>query len=103
MPRILRIALPILACAALIAGCGSSVPPDGVAKIGDTVITKAQFNHWLNAAAHGSPPPGLAVHGPRPAKLREVRREPVEAAGPEGREEADRRPAEDPVSAAVQR
>ncbi len=58
MPRILRIALPIAACAALVAGCGNSVPPNGVAKIGDTVITKDQFNHWLNAAAHGSAAPG---------------------------------------------
>jgi foldase protein PrsA len=66
MPRILRIALPIAACAALIAGCGNAVPPNGVAKIGDTVITKDQFNHWLNAAAHGSAAPGSAVTVPDP-------------------------------------
>src|SRR3954452_12708947 len=66
MPRILRIALPIAACAALIAGCGSDVPPNGVAKIGDTVITKDQFNHWLNAAAHGSAAPGSSVVVPDP-------------------------------------
>jgi foldase protein PrsA len=66
MPRITRLALPILACAALIAGCGNSVPPDGVAKIGDTVITKDQFNHWLNAAAHGSAAPGSNVVVPDP-------------------------------------
>jgi foldase protein PrsA len=66
MPRILRIALPIAACAALIAGCGNDVPTNGVAKIGDTVITKDQFNHWLNAAAHGSAQPGSAVTLPDP-------------------------------------
>jgi len=66
MPRILRIALPIAACAALIAGCGNDVPPNGVAKIGGTVITKDQFNHWLNAAAHGSSAPGSAVVVPDP-------------------------------------
>jgi foldase protein PrsA len=66
MPRILRIALPIAACAALIAGCGNSVPPNGVAKIGDSVITKDQFNHWLNAAAHGSSAPGSSVVVPDP-------------------------------------
>jgi parvulin-like peptidyl-prolyl isomerase len=66
MPRILRIALPIAACAALIAGCGSDVPTNGVAKIGDTVITKEQFNHWLNAAAHGSAAPGSNVTVPDP-------------------------------------
>src|SRR3954469_20510259 len=66
MPRILRIALPIAACAALIAGCGNDVPTNGVAKIGDTVITKDQFNHWLNAAAHGSSAPGSTVTVPDP-------------------------------------
>src|SRR5919206_2859198 len=66
MPRILRTALPIAACAALIAGCGSDVPTNGVAKIGDTVITKDQFNHWLNAAAHGSAQPGSPVTLPDP-------------------------------------
>src|SRR4051812_14462111 len=66
MPRILRTALPIAACAALIAGCGADVPNNGVAKIGDTVITKDQFNHWLNAAAHGSAAPGSNVTVPDP-------------------------------------
>src|SRR3954465_14896446 len=66
MPRILRIALPIAACAALIAGCGAEVPSNGVAKIGDTVITKDQFNHWLNAAAHGSAAPGSNPTVPDP-------------------------------------
>src|SRR4051794_5386999 len=66
MPRFLRIALPIAACTALIAGCGSDVPPSGVAKIGDTVITKDQFNHWLTAAAHGSAAPGSAETIPDP-------------------------------------
>jgi foldase protein PrsA len=66
MPRILRIALPIAACAALIAGCGADVPTNGVAKIGDTVITKDQFNHWLNAAAHGSAAPGSNPTVPDP-------------------------------------
>jgi foldase protein PrsA len=66
MPRILRIALPIVACAALIAGCGGDVPSNGVAKIGDSVITKDQFNHWLQAAAHGSAAPGSAVTVPDP-------------------------------------
>jgi foldase protein PrsA len=66
MPSILRTALLAVAAAALIAGCGSGVPPNGVAKIGDTVITKEQFNHWLNAAAHGSAAPGSTVVVPDP-------------------------------------
>src|SRR5436190_11422244 len=66
MPRIFRIALPVAACAVLIAGCGSDVPSNGVAKIGDTVITKDQFNHWLTAAAPGSAAPGSNVTVPDP-------------------------------------
>src|SRR3954451_13583420 len=66
MPRFIRIALPVAACAVLIAGCGNDVPPNGVAKIGDTTITKEQFNHWLNAAAHGSVAPGQTVTVPDP-------------------------------------
>src|SRR3954449_3164006 len=66
MPRIFRIALPVAACAVLIAGCGADVPTNGVAKIGDTVITKDQFNHWLNAAAHGSAAPGSTPTVPDP-------------------------------------
>ncbi|MFL5780956.1 MAG: peptidyl-prolyl cis-trans isomerase [Thermoleophilaceae bacterium] len=40
-----------LAVALIVAGCGDSVPKDAVAKVGDTSITKAQFQHWLEAAA----------------------------------------------------
>jgi foldase protein PrsA len=46
-------ALALLAALALVAsGCGNDVPSNGVAKVGDTVITKTEFQHWLNAAAH---------------------------------------------------
>jgi foldase protein PrsA len=42
----------LVAVAALVAGCGGdSVPSNAVAKVGDTAITKAEFNHWLTAAA----------------------------------------------------
>src|SRR5919202_1610599 len=40
-----------LALALIAAGCGDSVPKGAVAKVGDTEITKAQFDHWLDAAA----------------------------------------------------
>src|SRR5688500_5996637 len=69
MPRILRTALPIAACAALLAGCGADVPPNGVAKVGDSVITKDQFNHWMDAAAHGSAAPGSDVVVPDPPNV----------------------------------
>jgi foldase protein PrsA len=49
--RLLILAVLAVA-AALIAGCGGdSVPSGSVAKVGDTNITKDQFNHWLTAAA----------------------------------------------------
>jgi foldase protein PrsA len=51
MLKTLRLA-PIAVLVALIAGCGSDeVPSNSVAKVGDTSITKEQFNHWLTAAA----------------------------------------------------
>ena len=39
--------------AAIVSGCGNSVPSNGVAKVGGTVITRAQFKKWLAAAALG--------------------------------------------------
>ena len=50
----LRSTAPSLALSA----CGNDVPTNGVAKIGDSVITKEQFNHWLGAAARGTVAPG---------------------------------------------
>ncbi|HYI37610.1 MAG TPA: peptidyl-prolyl cis-trans isomerase [Thermoleophilaceae bacterium] len=40
-------------CAVLIAGCGDDVPSNSVAKVGDTNITKDEFNRWLTNAASG--------------------------------------------------
>src|SRR3954451_17505568 len=49
--RLLILAMLVVS-AALVAGCGGdSVPSDSVAKVGDTKITKSDFNHWLTAAA----------------------------------------------------
>jgi foldase protein PrsA len=42
----------------VIAGCGNDVPSGAVAKVGDTVIKKEEFDHWLQAAAQGQQPPG---------------------------------------------
>src|SRR5205085_5489638 len=56
--RFVRVRVGILAMlaaaavlAAAIAGCGNDVPSGSVAKVGDTAITKAVFDHWLAAAA----------------------------------------------------
>ena len=49
-------------------------PPNGVAVVGDEVISKKEFNHWLNARGQG---PGAADRrhdadvGAGPARLRE--------------------------------
>jgi foldase protein PrsA len=54
MPKTFRLPLLLatLALAALVAaGCGGTdVPSDSVAKVGDVKITKAQYQHWFNAA-----------------------------------------------------
>jgi foldase protein PrsA len=36
--------------AALVAGCGDSIPKDAVASVDGSAITRDQFNHWLNIA-----------------------------------------------------
>src|SRR5436305_7512045 len=69
--RIITLIAAALGVALLVAGCGDSVPSNGVAKVGDHVITKAEFNHWLTAAARqqssgqpGQPPASGAVPDP---------------------------------------
>src|SRR3954453_5090427 len=47
------VALTSLAAIALSA-CGNSVPGNGVATGGDTVIKKAEFDKWLGIAAAGN-------------------------------------------------
>jgi foldase protein PrsA len=42
-------------------GCGNDVPPNSVAKVGGTVITKAEFQKWLHTAATGQSQGGQAA------------------------------------------
>jgi foldase protein PrsA len=58
-------ALVMAACGG---GSSSDVPGDSVAKVGDTDITKAQFQHWYDIAAKGSAQatPGQPVVVPDP-------------------------------------
>ncbi len=42
-----------LAGACVVAGCGNAIPPSGVAMVGDSTITKDEFDHWLKSAAAG--------------------------------------------------
>ena len=46
-------AAALLSIALVVASCGGGVPQNGVATVGDEVITKKEFNHWLSAAAKG--------------------------------------------------
>jgi foldase protein PrsA len=41
------------AAAFVATGCGRDVPPNAVAKVGDSTITKAEFNKWLRTAGSG--------------------------------------------------
>ena len=62
-----RVLISAAAISALVlTACGNDVPTNGVAKIGDSVVTKDQFNHWLKAAASGSVAPGQAAVVPDP-------------------------------------
>jgi foldase protein PrsA len=50
--RLTACAAPLAIAASLaVSGCGNDVPSNGVAKVGDTVIKKDDFNHWFAAAA----------------------------------------------------
>ncbi|MEX2194064.1 MAG: peptidyl-prolyl cis-trans isomerase [Thermoleophilaceae bacterium] len=58
---LLAVGASLAATALVVTGCGNDVPPNAVAKVGDTVIKKSEFDRWLNAAARGSQPPGSEV------------------------------------------
>ena len=59
--RLLASAALVGVCAAAAAGCGNDVPKNAVAKVGDTTITKSEFEHWLDNAAKGQTQGGNAV------------------------------------------
>ena len=48
------------ACAAVVAGCGNSLPASAVAKVDDSTITKEEFERWLTNAAAGQSQGGEA-------------------------------------------
>ena len=53
-PRFLALGAFFVVAIALAACGGSSIPGNSVAKVGDTSITKDDFNHWLRIAAISS-------------------------------------------------
>jgi foldase protein PrsA len=54
-------ALPTLAVALVVSGCGSGVPSNSVATVDGTPIKKTEFDHWLSVAARQSVPQGSNV------------------------------------------
>jgi foldase protein PrsA len=58
--------------AALLAACGSGVPGNAVVRVGDSVIKRTTFDHWLRVAALSSQPPegGAAVSIPDPPSFK---------------------------------
>ena len=52
--------------AAVVAGCGNDVPPDAVAKVGDSVITQDEFDKWLRTASAGQAQGADAPAAPDP-------------------------------------
>ena len=56
--------IPVLAvagAAVAVAGCGNDVPSNSVAKVGDSTITKKEFDRWLTNAASGQAQGGQAA------------------------------------------
>lgn len=56
--RTLVALVALLVPAAVLTACGDSVPGNAVARVGDNVITKSTFQHWMGVAARSSRPPG---------------------------------------------
>jgi foldase protein PrsA len=47
--------------AAVVSGCGNDVPPNAVAKVGDSTITQDEFDKWLKTASAGQSQGGATV------------------------------------------
>jgi len=55
--------------AGLVAGCGNDVPPSAVAKVGDSTISKDEFDRWLKNAASGQQAQGGPSAVPDPPEF----------------------------------
>lgn len=71
-PRTAARAIALLLCATALGatGCGRSVPEGAVAKVGDTVISKQRFDHWLAIAARSTGTVGQRPVVPDPPTYR---------------------------------
>src|SRR5687768_11882251 len=55
------LSLAAIAGLAALSGCGNDVPANSVAKVGDTVITKKEFDRWFENAAMGQSQGGASA------------------------------------------
>jgi foldase protein PrsA len=62
--------LAVLAAAATVTACGNDVPANSVAKVGDSVITKKEFDRWFTNAAKGQGQ-GASAGVPQPPDFKE--------------------------------
>jgi len=78
-------AVAAVSLCAVAAGCGNGVPASGVAKVGDSTITKDEFNHWLKSAAAGQAQ-GSGAPAPDPPKYTEcvagLKKQPTQPGAP---------------------
>ena len=52
--------------AATFAACGNDVPPNAVAKVGDSVVTQDEFDKWLDMASSQAQTTGAGAAAPDP-------------------------------------
>ncbi len=71
-------------CAAVATGCGNEVPPSAVAKVGDSTISKDEFNRWLTNAAAGQEAQGGSSAVPDPPDFEKCIASLKEMPAPEG-------------------
>ncbi|WP_372791228.1 peptidyl-prolyl cis-trans isomerase [Paraconexibacter sp.] len=67
--RFLAAPAAVVLSAVALSACGDAVPGNAVAKVGDSSITKTDFNHWMEVAAissQGASNPQQATSGKKP-------------------------------------
>ena len=72
--------------AAVVAGCGNDVPPNAVAKVGDSTITQDEFDKWLKTASAGQSQGG-ATAAPDPPDFQKCVAAKKKQPAPKGQEQ----------------
>jgi foldase protein PrsA len=70
----------------VVAGCGNDVPPDAVAKVGDSVITQDEFDQWMETASAGQAQGAAAPAAPDPPDFKRCVASRKEQPVPKGQE-----------------